>query len=78
MKKWIFSIGFGVLFCFNTNAQDIFGKWKTFNIHTGEVRSIVNVFQKNGKIYGKVLRIMDKEDRDNLCPNVKEKIKTRI
>lgn len=69
MRKLIFSISFGLLICLCANAQtrNILGKWKTFNSHTGEVRSIVEVFQKNGKLYGKVLRIMDKEDRDNLC-----------
>jgi len=67
MKNWLLSISFGLLSCFYSNAQDIFGKWETYNRHTGEVRSIVEVFQKNGKVYGKVLRIMDKEDRDNLC-----------
>ncbi|WP_026451351.1 DUF2147 domain-containing protein [Aequorivita capsosiphonis] len=67
MKNWLLSVSFGLLFCFYSNAQDILGKWKTFNSHTGEVRSIVEVFQQNGKLYGKVLRIMDEEDRDNLC-----------
>ncbi len=67
MKNWIFRISFGLLICFCANAQDIFGKWKTINSHTGEVRSIVEVFQKNGKVFGKVIRIMDEEDKNNLC-----------
>tara|TARA_R110002012_G_C11284516_1_gene571189 strand:+ start:128 stop:562 length:435 start_codon:yes stop_codon:yes gene_type:complete len=48
-------------------AQDIQGKWKTFNKHTGEVRSIIEVFEKDQKIYGRVFQIMDPEDKDNLC-----------
>ena len=53
--------------CFSTNAQDIQGKWKTFSARTGEARSIVEVFQKENKMYGRVVQILDPEDRDNIC-----------
>ena len=56
-----------LLWCFIANAQDIHGKWKTINRHTGEVRSIIEVFEKDQKIYGRVIQIMDPEDQDNIC-----------
>lgn len=60
-------ISASLILCLNANAQSIIGKWKTIKSETGEVRSIVEVFEKNGKIYGKVIQIMDEDDRNNLC-----------
>ncbi len=48
-------------------AQNIVGKWKTFDDDTGKVRSIIELFERNDRIYGRVSKIMDPEDRDNLC-----------
>ncbi len=38
-------------------AQSPVGKWKTIDDETGKVRSIVEIYEKNGKIYGKILKI---------------------
>lgn len=60
-----------VLFIFmmgaSTQAQEIVGKWKTFDDDTGEVRSIIELYERNDRIYGRISKIMDAEDRDNLC-----------
>lgn len=57
--------------CCNVTAQDIFGKWKTFSRHSGEVRSIMEVYEKNNKVYGKVLRIIKEENRNSICSQCK-------
>lgn len=48
-------------------ASDISGKWKTIDDQTGEVKSIVEIYQKNGKYYGKVVEILNKDRKDALC-----------
>jgi len=51
------------------DAQDIFGKWKTIDDNTGKARSIVEITQKDGKAYGKILKLFREpgEDLDPIC-----------
>jgi uncharacterized protein (DUF2147 family) len=51
------------------HGQNITGKWKTIDDETGEERSIVEIFEKGNKFYGKVVRIFAKpgEDADPVC-----------
>src|SRR5688500_12947345 len=51
------------------HGQAIFGKWKTIDDESGEVKSIVEIFEKEGKAYGKVIRIFPPagEDPDPVC-----------
>ncbi|WP_203294069.1 DUF2147 domain-containing protein [Luteirhabdus pelagi] len=65
MKELLFS-GLLTLVTFGMFSQDVIGEWKNFNSE-GEVRSIVKIFESGGLVHGKVVRIMDEEDRDDLC-----------
>lgn len=50
------------------NAQSqVVGKWKTIDDNTGEPRSIVEIYKKGDKIYGKISRILDEAERKKLC-----------
>ena len=51
------------------DAQDIFGKWKTIDDNTGKPRSIVEITEKDGKAYGKILKLFREpgEDLDPIC-----------
>lgn len=48
-------------------AQTIFGKWKTINEDTGKANSIIEIYEEEGEIFGKVVRILKEDDRDRLC-----------
>ena len=50
-------------------AQSVVGKWQTIDDNTGEVRSIVEIFETSGKIFGKIIKLFPKpsEDPDPLC-----------
>ncbi len=50
-------------------AQDVTGKWKTIDDKSGEAKSIVEVFKKNGKVYGKVIKILDPTKQGEICKN---------
>ena len=49
-------------FAFSQTA--ILGKWKTIDENSGETKSIVEIFEQNNKIYGKIIRIFPKPDAD--------------
>ncbi len=51
--------------------QEIIGKWKTIDDTTGEARSIVDIYTKSGKIYGKIIKILKESDRKQLCTECK-------
>lgn len=54
--------------CFTTlSAQNIFGKWRTVDGQTGEKKSIVEIYQKRGVVYGKIIDILNPNDKAALC-----------
>ncbi|MEM6720646.1 MAG: DUF2147 domain-containing protein [Bacteroidota bacterium] len=61
---YILAFVFSVQLC---SAQTVVGKWKTIDDETGEAKSIVEIYQQNGKIYGKVVDILNPEKRNGLC-----------
>ncbi|MFD2185549.1 DUF2147 domain-containing protein [Aquimarina celericrescens] len=52
----------------SVNAQqEILGKWKTVDDNTGEPRSIVEIYKKGEKVYGKIERILKESERGKRC-----------
>ncbi|QYJ68063.1 DUF2147 domain-containing protein [Flavobacterium litorale] len=52
-------------------AQGVTGKWKTIDDETGEAKSIVEIYEKDGKIYGKVVEILNPAKREAKCTKCK-------
>ncbi len=48
-------------------SQSILGQWKTVDDETGEEKSIVEIYEDNGKVYGKIIEIFDPKKRDLPC-----------
>lgn len=50
-------------------AQSVMGKWKTIDDETGDERSIVDIYEKSGKVCGKVVKLfrVPGEDPDPVC-----------
>ncbi len=67
MIKKTFIVGLLCLTTMNLWSQDILGKWKTVDDESGEEKSIVEIYEENGKIYGKIIEIFNPEKRDALC-----------
>jgi uncharacterized protein (DUF2147 family) len=57
-----------------TFAQDVKGKWKTIDDETSEPKSIVEVYEKDGKVFGKIVKLFRKpgEDQDPICDECEE------
>ena len=57
--KYLMSI---LIFCFTTiaiNGQSAIGTWKTIDDEDGKVKSHVNIFEKDGKLFGKVAKLIN-------------------
>lgn len=63
----VFSLAMFFLMVFNAQAQTVLGKWKTIDDETGEAKSIVEVYEKSGKVYGKVVEILRADHKKDLC-----------
>ncbi len=66
MKSILLHIVFFCILAIPVNAQDVVGKWENTN-EDGRVNSIIQVYEEDGKVYGKVHRITKEEDRDRVC-----------
>ncbi|EPR73546.1 hypothetical protein ADIWIN_1576 [Winogradskyella psychrotolerans RS-3] len=63
------TLAFFILFTvfFNLPAQDILGQWKTIDDNTGDAKSIVEIFEEDGKIYGKIIAVFNPDVEHRKC-----------
>ena len=66
-KSIVFSVVVFFAMVLNAQSQSVLGKWKTIDDETGQAKSIVEIYEKSGKIYGKIIDIVNPEKRKNLC-----------
>jgi len=61
------------------SAQSILGKWKTIDDETGKPKSIVEIFEKNGKVYGKIIKLFREpsEEADPICDKCEDDRKNK-
>ncbi len=48
-------------------SQNVLGKWKTIDDVTGKEKSIIEIYQKNGKVYAKILKLLTPGDENKVC-----------
>lgn len=48
-------------------AQGIFGKWMTIDDRTDKPKAVVEVYKKEGRIYGKILKILEEGKENAKC-----------
>jgi uncharacterized protein (DUF2147 family) len=47
--------------------HSVLGKWKTIDDETGKAKSIVEIYDRSGVIYGKIIDIIDVEKKKSVC-----------
>ena len=57
------------------SAQTVFGKWNSFDEETNKIESVIEVYEKDGKAYAKIIKITDPERQDATCFKCKGKRK---
>ncbi len=55
-----------LFFISNLQAQSFVGVWKTVDDNTNETKSHVEIYEQNGKLYGKVVKLLTAEP-DSVC-----------
>jgi uncharacterized protein (DUF2147 family) len=57
MKTYLLVLFFVLVGTSAAISQTVVGKWKTVDDKTGKVRSIVEIREQNGEMYGKVIQL---------------------
>ena len=56
------------------NGNSVLGKWKTIDDETGRIKSIVDITEKNGELFGTVVELfrLPEEDQHPICTDCKD------
>ncbi len=65
-----------LLFGFLAQAQEVVGVWKTIDDDTGEAKSYVTLYKENGKVFGKITKLLQKGP-ETLCDKCKGNLKNK-
>ncbi|HKJ06719.1 MAG TPA: DUF2147 domain-containing protein [Flavobacteriaceae bacterium] len=52
-------------------SQSIFGKWKTIDDETGKEKSIVKIYEKDGKAYAQIQELLEPGKKGKVCDKCK-------
>lgn len=69
-----------ILLCFfaqEITAQTIFGKWKTIDDRNGITKAIVELYEEDGLMQGRVFKILEKGKEGSLCIKCKGDLKDK-
>ena len=50
------------------------GVWKTVDDATGKAKSLIKIWEKNGKLYGTVIKLIDPSEPDPVCDKCEGKL----
>ena len=63
------------IFSSSISSQSIFGRWKTIDGQTGKEKAIVEIYNEGEKVFGKIIEILQPEDKGALCEKCEDKEK---
>jgi uncharacterized protein (DUF2147 family) len=74
MKKYIYLFLVFSFFSISSFAQrtSAIGKWKTVDDNTGKTKSVVEIYEEGGKLFGRVLELLDPPKPDPVCEECAE------
>lgn len=78
----IYYRGVCVLICFFcsvqfASGQSVFGKWKTIDDRTGNPKGIINIYKKDGLLYGDVEKILEPGKENATCVKCEDELKDK-
>ncbi|MGK0388568.1 MAG: hypothetical protein ACI94Y_001298 [Maribacter sp.] len=50
---------------------DYIGQWKTIDDATGNAKAYVDIYEQGGKLYGKIVKVLDESKTDSVCEKCK-------
>ncbi len=71
-----------LLLCFITitnivSSQTVFGKWKTIDDRTGKPKGVINIYEKDGLMYGYVDKILEPGKENSKCVKCEDDLKDK-
>ena len=73
MKRILFVISFFSVLVAAPIENKIMGKWKTMDDETNQAKSHVEIYEKDGKYFAKIVELLDPTKRNSLCEACQEK-----
>lgn len=73
MKKQISTLLLLLIFMPSVQANSVIGFWKTIDDESGKEKSIVELYEKQGRIVGRIVDLLLKPD-DSLCKECEGKL----
>lgn len=72
MRYLILSLA--LIACLGSMGQSAVGTWKTIDDETGREKSIVEITERDGKLYGKIVELfrLPTEDQDPVCDDCED------
>ena len=58
-------------------SQSVLGTWKTIDDATGDAKAYVELYQENGKLYGKITKLLEEGREDAICIKCKGALKDK-
>ncbi len=59
------------------SGQSVFGKWKTIDDRTGNPKGIINIYEKDGLMYGYVEEILEPGKENVTCIKCEDELKDK-
>lgn len=56
-----------LLFSNVIQGQSVFGKWKTIDDRTGNPKGVINIYEKNGMMYGEIEKVLEPGKENSRC-----------
>ena len=66
MRK-LFTLTLLLLIGIGTKAQSITGRWTTVDDNSGKPRSVVEISERNGRVYGHIVDVFNEKERAAVC-----------
>lgn len=65
--KNVFLILFALLFTSAFAQKSVLGKWKSIDDETGKALGIVEIYEEEGMVYGRIIEILNPKDKNKTC-----------
>lgn len=59
------------------SAQTVFDKWKTIDDRTGKPKGVINIYEKDGLMYGYVEKILEPGKENSMCTKCDDELKDK-
>ncbi|MES2485126.1 MAG: DUF2147 domain-containing protein, partial [Bacteroidota bacterium] len=71
MNRTLLTILFVAVTGILSATAQVTGKWKTIDDETGQAKSIVEIYEQDGKVYGKIVDILNPAKKNAKCDRCK-------